>query len=358
MKRILSALVVVVLLAAMFTVAGCSIGNDNVLYVYNWGEYMSLGEEGAIDVNEEFYKETGIKVVYTTYPDNESMYAKISSGSANYDVIIPSDYMIAKMIKEDMLAEINFDNIPNYKNIDSIHKSLAYDPENKYSVPYTWGTVGIFYNTKKVAEADVKSMGWDILWSDKYAGQILMFSNQRDAFGVAELKLGYSLNTVNENEIKAAAEELKKQKPVVQAYVMDQIFSKMGSGEAAIAPYYAGDGVRIMEDNPDVAFYIPPTGTNKFVDAMCILKTSKHKDWAEKYIDFLCRDDIGLANIEYVGYSTPLTTVYDQLDEDMKNDPQYYPGNDILDKSEFYLNLPDDTNDLMSDLWIQIRTEG
>lgn len=356
MKRILSALIAVaVLAAALLTLSGCA-GSGNVLYVYNWGEYMSIGEDDTLDVNEEFYKETGIKVKYTTYPDNESMYAKIASGSANYDVIIPSDYMIAKMIKEDMLAELNFDNIPNFQYIDQQHKNPEYDPENKFSVPYTWGTVGIFYNTKQVDEADVKSMGWDILWSEKYAGKILMFSNQRDAFGVAELKLGYSLNTTDENEIKAAAEELKKQKPVVQAWVMDQIFSKMGSGEAAIGPYYAGDGVRIMEDNPDVAFYIPPTGTNKFVDAMCVLKTSKHKDWAEQYINFLCREDIGKANIEYIGYSTPLTNVYDLLDEEIKNDPQYYPGNDILDKSEFYLNLPDETNDLMSDLWVDIRT--
>ncbi len=338
---------------ALAGLTGCS--DSNALYVYNWGEYLSVGEDDMIDVNEEFYKETGIKVVYTTYPDNESMYAKVASGSANYDIVIPSDYMISKMINEDLLAELNFDNIPNYQYIDKDFVNPVYDPENKFSVPYMWGTVGIFYNTKMVDKADIERLGWDILWSEKYAGKILMFNNPRDAFGIAQLKLGYSLNTTNEAEIRAAANELMKQKPLVQAYVMDQIFSKMSSGEAAIAPYYAGDGVRIIEDNPDVAFYVPDSGTNKFVDAMCVLKNSKHKDWAEQYINFLCEKDIALANVEYVGYSTPLTTVFDELDEETKNNPQYYPSDALLANSEFFVNLPEETNELMNQLWEDVK---
>ncbi len=332
---------------------GCS--NSNVLYVYNWGEYLSVGEDDMIDVNEEFYKETGIKVVYTTYPDNESMYAKVASGSANYDIVIPSDYMISKMINEGMLAELNFDNIPNFQYIDDDFVNPEYDPENKYSVPYMWGTVGLFYNTTMVDEEDVVEMGWDILWSEKYAGKILMFNNPRDAFAMAQLKLGYSLNTTDEAEIRAAAQALLEQKPLVQAYVMDQIFSKMSSGEAAIAPYYAGDGVRMMEDNPDIAYYVPESGTNKFVDAMCVLKTSKHKDWAEQYINFLCEKDIALANVEYVGYSTPLTTVFEELDEETKNNPQYYPSDELLANCEVFVNLPDDTNELMNQLWEDVK---
>lgn len=353
-KRILSVLIAISVMAVAFAgLTGCS--DSNALYVYNWGEYLSVGEDDMIDVNEEFYKETGIKVVYTTYPDNESMYAKVASGSANYDVVIPSDYMISKMIEEDLLATLNFDNIPNFQYIDKDFVNPIYDPENLYSVPYMWGTVGIFYNTKMVDKADVERLGWDILWSEKYAGKILMFNNPRDAFGIAQLKLGYSLNTTNEAEIRAAADELMKQKPLVQAYVMDQIFSKMSSGEAAIAPYYAGDGVRIIEDNPDVAFYVPDSGTNKFVDAMCVLKTSRHKDWAEQYINFLCEKDIALANVEYVGYSTPLTTVFDELDEETKNNPQYYPSDALLANSEFYINLPAETNELMNELWEDVK---
>ncbi len=353
-KRILSVLIAIVVVAASFAgLAGCS--NSNVLYVYNWGEYLSVGEDDLIDVNEEFYEATGIKVVYTTYPDNESMYAKVASGSANYDIVIPSDYMISKMINEGLLAELNFDNIPNFQYIDEDFVNPEYDPENRYSVPYMWGTVGLFYNTTMVETEDIEELGWDILWSEKYAGKILMFNNPRDAFGIAQLKLGYSLNTTDETEIRACAQALLDQKPLVQAYVMDQIFSKMSSGEAAVAPYYAGDGVRMMEDNDDIAYYVPETGTNKFVDAMCVLKSSQHKDWAEQYINFLCEKEIALANVEYVGYSTPLTTVFDALDEETKNNPQYYPGSALLANSEVFVNLPDETNELMNQLWEDVK---
>lgn len=353
-KRILSMLIAITVIGASFAgLTGCS--DTNVLYVYNWGEYLSVGEDDMIDVNNEFYEETGIKVVYTTYPDNESMYAKVASGSANYDIVIPSDYMISKMINEGLLAELNFDNIPNFQYIDDDFVNPEYDPENKYTVPYMWGTVGLFYNTTMVEKEDIEELGWDILWSEKYAGKILMFNNPRDAFGIAQLKLGYSLNTTDEAEIRACAQTLLEQKPLVQAYVMDQIFSKMSSGEAAVAPYYAGDGVRMMEDNDDIAYYVPETGTNKFVDAMCVLKSSQHKDWAEQYINFLCEKEIALANVEYVGYSTPLTTVYDALDEETKNNPQYYPGSELLANSEVFVNLPDETNELMNQLWEDVK---
>ncbi|MGN1095785.1 MAG: ABC transporter substrate-binding protein, partial [Eubacteriales bacterium] len=236
------------------------------LYVYNWGEYISDGSDGTLDVIAEFEKLTGIDVEYTTFDSNESLYAKLKSGSANYDVIIPSEYMISRLAESGMLYKLDMSNIPNFdKYVDSAYKNLEYDTKNEYSVPYTWGTVGIIYNTKYVAEEDVT--GWDMLWNEKYAGKILMFDNSRDAFAIALRKLGYSTNTTSEDEIRAAADELSKQKGVVQAYVMDKIFDKMQDENAYIAPYYAGDFLTMHEKNPNLAFLFPPEGTNLFVDA-------------------------------------------------------------------------------------------
>lgn len=222
--------------------------------VYNWGEYISTGKDGTMDVNSEFTKLTGIRVNYTTFEDNESMYSKIAGGGANYDVIVPSDYMISKMISEHLLQKLDFSNIPNYKYIDSTYRGEAYDPDNEYSVPYAWGVVGIFYNKKYVTE---KVDSWKILWNEKYAGKILMFDNPRDSFGIAQKILGYSFNSTKMSEWDAAAKLLEKQKPIVQAYVMDQIFDKMSSGEAWLAPYYAGDAVTLVRDNPNIGFAIP-----------------------------------------------------------------------------------------------------
>ena len=240
--------------------------------VYNWGEYISDGSEGSLDVNKEFTQKYGIKVNYTTFESNENMYNKLQSGGANYDVVIPSDYMIAKLIEEDMLVELDYSNIPNYQYILPKYKNLFFDPENKYTVPYTVGMVGLIYNTTMVTD-EVDS--WSILWNEKYKGEILMFNNPRDAFGIAQFLLGQSINTHNTEDWDKAIELLKEQRPLVSSYVMDEVYNKMENGEAAFAPYYAGDYLTMADVNPDLAFVYPKEGVNYFVDAMCIPKTAE-----------------------------------------------------------------------------------
>ena len=246
-------------------------GQNVTLNVYNWGEYISNGSDDSVDVVDAFQKLTGIHVNYTTFDSNESLYAKLKSGAADYDVIIPSDYMVAKMISEGMLAKLNFDNIPNFQNIDEVYRNADYDPANEYTVPYMLCTTGIIYNTTMVDKAPTS---WADLWDEQYAGNILMFNNSRDAFAIAGKLLGNSINPGSVQEIEQAAEKLKEQKSVVQSYVMDEVFDKMGGGEAALAPYYVGDGVTMMADNPDLAMFIPAEGTNIYIDAMCIPKGS------------------------------------------------------------------------------------
>jgi spermidine/putrescine transport system substrate-binding protein len=290
-------------------------GKDISINVYNWGEYISTGaDEGTLDVNTEFEKLTGIKVNYTNFATNEELYAKLKGGGASYDIVIPSDYMISKMIKEKLIQKLDFDNIPNFSYIMDNFRNMEYDPENEYSVPYTWGTVGIIYD-ETVVDINEEDIDWDLLWNEEYADQILMFDNPRDAFAIAEILLGYSLNTENPDELAAAAEKLKKQKKVVQGYVMDEIFDKMGAGDALIAPYYAGDALTIMEENDSLNFVVPKSGTNLFVDAMCIPKSSKQKEAAEMYINFMCEPDIAYANIDYICYSTPHSAAFDMLDD-------------------------------------------
>jgi len=324
------------------------------LNVYNWGEYI---DDEIVDVNRAFTHLTGIEVNYKTFDSNEDMYALLSSGAADYDVVIPSDYTIGKMIEHDMLAPLNFDNIPNYKYIDDQYKDLLYDPENTYSVPYTWGVVGIFYNTKYVDEADLEQ-GWELLWDEKYSGRILMINNPRDAFGITQKMLGYSLNSTDEEELWTCYEKLKEQKPLVQAYVMDQVYDRMINNEAWIAPYYNGDACIIMDEeegNPDVDFFVPEEGTNFFVDAMCVLKNSKHKAEAEAYINFMCIPEVAYANAEYIGYSSPHTAGREMQDEELRNDPVYYPKEDVLDRSEVYITLPEETNQYVADLWLKLK---
>lgn len=325
------------------------------LKVYNWGEYISNGDDDSLDVIQEFIDRTGINTEYTTYATNEEMYAKIASGSADYDVLIPSDYMIGKLIAEDMLAKLDFNNIPNYSKIDGTFKNLEFDKNNEYSVPYTWGTVGIIYNTKKV-EDPVDS--WDILWNEKYKDEILMFNNPRDAFGIALKKLGYSQNETDRKLLDEAKEELIRQKPLIQAYVMDDIFPKMTNGEASLAPYYAGDAITMISDNPDLAFAVPNEGTNTFVDSMVIPKTSKNKELAETFINFMLEDDIAKANIEFIGYSTPMSSVRELLDDDLKNSPISYPAEEILAKCDTFSNLDDETNTYMLDSWTEVLSSN
>lgn len=327
-------------------------GAGVTLNVYNWGLYISDGSDGAADVVKDFEELTGIKVNYTTYDTNESMYAKIKSGGADYDVIIPSDYMIGKMAQEGMLAELNFDNIPNYKMIGDQYKGLVYDSNEKYSVPYTWGVVGVVYNTTMV-DGEVDS--WDILWDAAYSGNVLMFNNSRDAFAIAAKKLGLSLNPSSQKEIDEIAAELKKQKPIVQAYVMDEIFDKMTGGEAALAPYYAGDAITMIEDNPDLAFAIPKEGTNYFVDAMCIPKGSTNKEAAEMFINYMCETEVALANCEFIGYSTPQAEAVKLLPEELANSPIMYPSEEVLENTEVFEVLPEEINTAMDAAWSSMK---
>ena len=331
-------------------------GQNITLYVYNWGEYISDGSDDSLDVVKEFEALTGITVEYTTFDSNESLFAKLKSGSASYDVIIPSDYMVSRLADEGMLQKLNYDNIPNFKKyVDEGFKNPEYDPNNEYSVPYMWGTVGVIYNTKYVDEADVGS--WDLLWNEKYAGKILMFDNSRDAFAIALSKLGYSMNTTDPDELRAAAEELAKQGTVVQAYVMDQIFDKMVEENAYIAPYYAGDYLTMAQDNEDLAFYIPKEGTNLFTDAMCVPATSTNREAAEMFINFMCEPTVSAANTDYICYSTPILAARALIDPEMAESEIAYPSDEVLAKTERYKNLDAEANQLMDDLWISgVRT--
>ena len=352
MKKKLISLISVVLI--LFSLAACGDssggGNTQSINVYNWGEYIDQ------TVLDDFEAQTGIKVNYTTYASNEEMYSKIVSGAASYDVIIPSEYMISKMISEDLLAELDFDNIPNYKYIGEDYRGLSYDPGEKYSVPYTWGTVVIVYNTKYVDEEDVADESINLLWNEKYAGNILMFDNPRDAFALAHIKLGHSMNTTKPEDWYEAAEELKKQKPIVQAYVMDQIFDKMLNEEAYIAAYYAGDAMTMMEENENLAAYVPREGANMFFDSMCVLKSSRNKEAAEKFINFMCETEIAVRNAEEVWYAIPHTAAYEALDPEQRDDPLVYPPKEILDKCEVFINLNEETLVLQSELWINLKT--
>lgn len=352
MKHLLSiCLVALLLCVGVPSVAAQEIDKSVTLNVYNWGEYIDPS------VNDLFTEETGIKVNYKNFTDNESMYAVLDSGAAVYDVIVPSDYMVGKMINEGKLAKLDFNNIPNLSKINSSLLNPSYDPNNEYSVPYTWGTVGIFYNTKYVDEADLQ-LGWDLLWSEKYSGRIFMFDNPRDAFGIALLKCGYSLNTHNLAEWDAAYQVLREQKPVLHQYVMDQVYDKMINEEAWIAPYYAGDGIIMMDEdegNPAIDFFVPQTGTNLFVDALCVPANSPHKREAEEYINFLCRTDIALLNAEYIGYSTPHEEAREQLDPEIGENENFYPPEEILAKTEMFETLPVEISTHMDTLWMKLK---
>ena len=325
------------------------------LNVYNWGQYMADGSDDSMEIIKEFEaRYPNIKVNYSTYDSNEMMYSKLSNGGITVDVIIPSDYMIARLIEEDMLLELNFDNIPNYRYIDDSFKNTAYDPENKYSVPYTWGTVGILYNTKYVDEADVT--GWELLWNEKYAGKILTFGNSRDAFGIAQYLLGYDVNTTDKAELQECAALLKKQKPILQQYVMDEIFATMQNEEAWIASYYAGDCLTMMGENEDLAFYLPEDqGFNLFIDAMCIPTCAQEKEAAELFINFLCEPEIAGANMDWICYSTSISAAKEYMDPETVSNPVSYPSDDVLARGSSYAYLPEEVTRYVESLFMEVR---
>jgi len=320
----------------------------NVVNVFNWGEYIDES------IFEDFEEQTGIRVNYQTYDSNEALYGKLAGGATGYDVIIPSDYMIGQMIEEDMLQPLDFDNIPNFSDIDPALKNPEYDPENRYSVPYMTGTLGIIYNTTLVdPEEDMET--WDVLWDPKYNHDILMFDNSRDTVGIALKKLGYSLNTTDPAQLQEALDLLIRQKPLIQGYFMDKIFEKMEGGNCAIGVYYYGDFLTMNENNPDLAFAVPREGTNLYVDAMCIPKGAEHKENAEAFINFMCSTEAGLANVEETWYSTPLLSVRAALDSEVSEDPFAYPDEEfIATRTETYACLPAETRAVYNELWVRL----
>ena len=325
--------------------------------VFNWGEYVSdTYEDGLIDVNAEFEKLTGINVNYVTYESNEDLYPKIKNGGASYDIIIPSDYMIARMISEDMLLPIDVESIPNYKYISDEYKNMYFDPENEYSIPYNVGMVGLIYNTKMVEE---KPDSWSVMWDERYKGKILMIDNPRDAFAIPEKLLGYSLNTTDEKELSDVAQLLIEQKPLLQGYVMDEVFNKMESGEAAMVPYYVGDYILMKDVNPDLDFVYPKEGVNIFVDSICIPQCSQNYDAAIKYINFLLDPEVALSNAFYIGYATPNTGVLENPEyAEMRNNEYLYPDAEDMPDVEYFQNLPQESLLRISELWNEIRLHG
>ncbi len=380
-KRILTLLLVLSLLTLSLsaTLISCAEeasagGSVTTLYVYNWGEYISDGSEGTDNVNdmfEQWYFETygeRVKINYSTYSSNESMYAKISSGAVDYDVIVPSDYMIERLIDEGLLAKLDYSNIPEIGNILPDFQNAEYDPDrdgdgyNDYSVPYLYGMVGIIYNTTMVDEEDIGS--WELLWNEKYAGNILQFNNSRDAFGTAMYYLGLwdQINTDDEATWRAALDQLKAQKPILQGYVMDEIYNKMENGSAAIAAYYAGDYLTMYENNEDLEFYYPEEGTNLYVDAMCVPASSQNKTVAERYINYMLMAEPAIANAEYTYYASPNKLVVEDEDyisymNEIKEDgyDKMYATEDVQTSS--YRNLKGDKLLLLNNLWEELKSD-
>ena len=342
MKKLVCLLLVCCLL---IPAAGCGKSSKVTINVLNWGDYIDP------DLLIDFEKQTGIAVKYTTMTSNEEMLVKLSSPDCIYDLCFPSDYIIEKLISENLLAEIDKNNIPNLKNIDDRFMDLPFDPGNVYSVPYFWGTVGILYNTTLV---DDPVDSWDILWNEKYAGQIIMYDSVRDTIGITLMKLGYDLNTRSVEEVEAARDELIRQKPLVRAYLTDDAKMEMINGTAAMTVIYSGDGVACIAENEDLAYAVPKEGSNVWFDNMIIPKTSRHKAEAEQFINFLCDAEIARRNTEYIGYSTPNAAALELLDEEMRMDETYNPPQEVLDRCDVFHDLGDFIG-VFSDAWTRIK---
>lgn len=351
MKKTIISFVLAAAFSFALTGCGSGSGENGEVIVYNWGEYIDP------ETLTMFEEETGIQVVYDEFETNEVMYPKVESGATSYDVICPSDYMIQKMIENDLLAEINFDNIPNIKNIGEqyFEQSREFDPENKYSVPYCFGTVGILYN-KTMVEEPIDS--WSVLWDEKYADNILMQDSVRDAFMVALKLNGYSMNTLDEAELQTAKESLIAQKPLVQAYVIDQVRDKMIGNEAAIGVIYSGEAIYTQRENEDLEYVIPKEGTNVWIDSWVIPKNAQNKENAEAFINFMCREDIALMNFEYITYSTPNVAAQALIeDEDIKNSDIAFPDFDQYDNLETFQYLGEEGDELYNELWKEVKAQ-
>lgn len=351
-RRVVPAAMILVIVAGGFfySAQNRSSAADQVI-VYNWGEYI---DPEVLDIFEE---ETGITVVYEEFETNESMFPKVQAGAVSYDLVCPSDYMIQRMIENNLLAEINFDNIPNLKNIGQqyLKQSQGFDPENKYSVPYCWGTVGILYN-KTLVDDPVDS--WSILWNEKYADQILMQNSVRDALGIALKYLGYSLNSTDLDELEAAKELLMEQKPLVQAYVVDQVRDKMISNEAAIGVIYSGEAIYTQSENPNLEYVIPKEGSNVWIDSWVIPKNAQNKENAEAFINFLCRPDIAKMNFDYITYSTPNTAARELIEDDaIRNSTIAFPDANELERCETFNYLGTKFDNIYNELWREIKSK-
>lgn len=352
-KVIAAVLVICLSVASAGTLTGCgkktSSGKNGKLYVYNWGEYIDP------DLIDQFEEETGIDVVYDMFETNEVMYAKMAQDSSSYDVICPSDYMINKMIQNDLVQEIDYSQVPNASNIGESYwkSSETFDPGNKYAVPYCWGTVGILYNKKMVTE-EVNS--WDILWDEKYSGQILMQDSVRDALMIALIKNGYSCNTTDDSALEEAAQDLIDQKPLVQAYVVDQVRDKMIGNEAALGVIYSGEAIYTKQENPDLEYVVPDEGTNVWIDSWVISKNSKNVENAHKWINFMCRADVAYKNFEYITYSTPNEAAREMIEDDaIKNSPIAFPDLSKM-KTEAYQYLGTDVERVYNDKWMEVKS--
>ncbi|OON91089.1 MAG: spermidine/putrescine ABC transporter substrate-binding protein [Candidatus Epulonipiscium fishelsonii] len=343
MKRLL---VPAVLTAILMT--GCSGEEKQVVKVFNWGDYIDP------QTNMLFTEETGIEVLYEEYPTNEEMYAKISGGNARYDVLVPSDYMIEKLIKEDMLAEIDVNALENYKFIDKEFRSLPFDPEDKYSVPFSWGTMGIIYNTTMV-EDDIDE--WADLWNPEYAKKIFMYDSERESLMVALKKLGYSMNSTDPLELEAAKQELIAQKPLVLAYVVDEGKGKMINEEAAMMVAWAGDAALMISENSDLKYVLPKEGTNLFVDSMVVPKNAENYDNALAYINFMTRPDIAAINMEYLGYSTPSTAARELLSDEARYSEVSYPDPILFETMEMFVD-PSEVADVYSRIWTEVKASS
>ncbi|MDE5671341.1 MAG: spermidine/putrescine ABC transporter substrate-binding protein [Eubacterium sp.] len=320
--------------------------------VYNWGEYISDGSEGSMNVVSEFERLTGAKVNYTNYESNENMYSKLSGGGVSYDVIVPSDYMISRLVDEDMLTEIDWNNIPNIKYIENQYKNLYFDPEQKYTLCYNVGTTALIYNTELVKE---KPTSWKVLWDEQYKDKILMFNNSRDAFAIAQSILGQSLNTVDESNWTEAAVLLAEQKDAVSpVYVMDEIFNLMESGEYAFATYYAGDYVLMNENNNHLAYCFPEEGVNIFYDAFCIPKCVQNKKGAEAFINFMHEPQVALENAEFIYYASPNVAVKNNEEHSLYGNEAVYPNE--MPAGQYFENLPQNILELQADLWTNVKS--
>lgn len=330
-------------------------GQNVSLNVYNWGLYISDGSDESVDVISAFEELTGIKINYTTFDTNESMYAKLKSGGASYDVIFPSDYMLGKMANEGMLLPLNKENIPNLAGISELYLDKEYDPGNVYSVPYMWCMIGITYNKDMLDEADLEQ-GWNLLWDPRYTGQILQFNNSRDCFAMALKTLGRSMNPTSTQDIDDALVKLQEQKPLVQAYVMDEVFDKMEGGEAALAPYYTGDGLTMIAENPSLGMFLPEEGTLQCVDAMCIPASSQNQEAAEMFINYMCEVDVALQNALFVQYTSPVEAVRDLLPAELRDSELMYPDPELIERSEYPSVISDELNSAMDMAWSQMKS--